>query len=64
MQFFDSLYAFGMKNEVMSQGDYRQKRLDRSHRRHLSAVRTLAQIRKMGPAVQINIAEKQINTSG
>jgi hypothetical protein len=47
-----------MKNEVMSQGDYRQKRLDRAHRRHLSAVRTLAQIRKMGPAVQINIAEK------
>jgi hypothetical protein len=24
----------------------------------------LAQIRKMGPAVQINIAEKQINTVG
>jgi hypothetical protein len=34
----------------------------RDARRHLSAVRTLAQIRKMGPAVQINIAEKQINT--
>jgi hypothetical protein len=64
VQFFDSLYAFGMKNEVMSQGDYRQKRLDRAHRRHLSAVRTLAQVRKMGPTVQINIAEVQINTTG
>jgi hypothetical protein len=64
VQFFDSLYAFGMKNEVMSQGDYRQKRLDRAHRRHLSAIRTLAQVRKMGSTVQINIAEKQINTSG
>jgi hypothetical protein len=28
------------------------------------SIRTLAQIRKMGPAVQINIAEKQINTAG
>jgi hypothetical protein len=25
---------------------------------------SLAQVRKMGPAVQINIAEKQINTVG
>ncbi len=41
-----------------------QERLDRTHRNHL-AMRTLAQIRKMGPAaVQINIAQKQINTSG
>jgi len=27
-------------------------------------MRTLVQIRKTGPAVQINIAEKQINTAG
>ncbi len=64
VQLFDALYAFGMKGETLSQGNYRQKRLDQAHRRHLSAVRTLAQIRKMGPAVQINIAEKQINTAG
>jgi hypothetical protein len=64
VQLFEGLYAVGMKNETLSQGDYRQKRLDRAHRRHLSAVRTLAQIRKLGPAVQINIAEKQINTAG
>ena len=42
-----------------------QERLDRTHRNHLSATSTLAQIRKLGPAaVQINIAQKQINTSG
>jgi len=34
----------------------------RAHNRHLSAVRVLAQMGKMGPAVQSNIAEKQINT--
>jgi hypothetical protein len=63
VQLFESLYAFEMKNEVMSQGDYRQKQFDRAHRRHLPAIRTLAQICKMNPAVQINTAEKQINTT-
>jgi hypothetical protein len=64
VQLFDAFYAFGMKSGTLSQDEYRQKRLDRAHRRHLSAIRTLAQIRKMGPVVQINIAEKQINTAG
>ncbi len=64
VQLFDAFYAFGMKSGTLSQDEHRQKRLDRAHRRHLSAIRTLAQIRKMGPTVQINIAEKQINTAG
>jgi len=37
-----------------------QRRLDRAHKRYLSAIRTFAQIRKMGP-VQINVAEQQVN---
>ena len=64
VQLFEALYAVGMKGGTFKQDDHRQKRLDRAHRRHLSAIRTLAQIRKLGPAVQINIAEKQINTAG
>jgi hypothetical protein len=64
VQLFEALYAVGMKSGTLIQDDHRQKRLDRAHRRHLSAIRTLAQIRKLGPAVQINIAEKQINTAG
>jgi hypothetical protein len=64
VQLFEGLYAVGMKSGSRIQDDHRQKRLDRAHRRHLSAIRTLAQIRKLGPAVQINIAEKQINTTG
>lgn len=63
VQLFEALYALEMKNATIRQGDYRQRRLDRAHRRHLSAIRTLAQVRKMGPAVQINIAEKQVNTA-
>ena len=49
---------------AIAQDNYFQKRLDQTHRRHLSAIRTLAQIRKLGPAVQINIADRQINTAG
>jgi hypothetical protein len=64
VQLFEVLYAAGMKGGTLKQDDHRQKRLDRAHRRHLWAIRTLAQIRKLGPAVQINIAEKQINTTG
>ena len=44
--------------------EFHQKRIDRAHKRHLSAIRTLAQISKMGPTLQINIAEKQVNTAG
>jgi hypothetical protein len=65
VQLFESLYATNLGKHTLAQGNYYQKRLDRTHRNHLSAIRTLAQIRKMGPAaVQINIAEKQINTTG
>jgi hypothetical protein len=64
LHYFETLYAQNMDEMTIPQGEFHQKRIDRAHRRHLSAVKTLAQIRKMGPAVQINIAEKQINTAG
>ena len=61
---FESLYASGLGKHFFDQGPYYQKRVDRAHRIHFSAIRTLPQIRKRGPAVQVNIAEKQINTVG
>lgn len=64
LHYFETLYAQNMNEMTILEGEFHQKRIDRAHRRHLSAVKTLAQIRKMGPAVQINIAEKQINTTG
>ena len=65
LQLFEGLYAANMYQDMSEkQGSYLQKQSERAHRNHLSAIRTLAQIRKMGPAVQINIAEKQINTAG
>ena len=64
VQCYETLYAQNATKMTMAWGEHHQRRIDRAHNRHLSAVRALAQVRKMGPAVQINIAEKQINTAG
>jgi hypothetical protein len=64
LQYFEAIYAQNMGELTITQSDYHQRRIDKAHRRYLSSIKALAQIRKMGPAVQINIAEKQINTTG
>ncbi len=63
LQYFELVYAQNTGNLSLAQSEFHQKRIDKIHRRYLSSIRTLAQIRKMGPAVQINIAEKQINAA-
>ena len=68
IQLFEGLYASGVsKGMPIARDGYHQKRLDQTYRRHLSAIRALAQIRKLlkgGAITQINIADKQINTTG
>jgi hypothetical protein len=61
LQFFEAIYAQNMGKLTITQGDYHQRRIDKAHRRYLSSIKALVQIRKLGPAVQINITEKQIN---
>jgi len=65
VQIFDSFCAQHLRKAHTRQADYLQRHLDRAHRRHLSAIRTLAQVRKLlKPAVaQINIGEQQVNIS-
>jgi hypothetical protein len=63
LQHAEIVYARNLGNLSNPQSEYHQRRLDRLHRRYLSSLKSLAQIRKMGPAVQINIAERQINTA-
>jgi hypothetical protein len=42
-----------------------QKCIDRAHRRYLSAIKTLATVRKLAlPVLQVNIARKQFNVAG
>ena len=52
-----------MHDEGVSFKDARhfERRLNGAHRRYLRAIETLARVRKMGPALQINIADQQIN---
>jgi len=64
LQYFQAIYTQNLGNFSIIQGDYHQRRIDKAHRRYLSSIKALAQIRKMGPAVQINIAEQQINQAG
>jgi hypothetical protein len=49
----------------LAQAEYHQSRCDRAHRRYLSAIKTLATVRKLAlPVLQVNIARKQVNVAG
>ena len=57
--------ASRLQSIPLPQADYHQRRQDRAHRRFLSACKTLAQVRKLvGPNVQVNVAEQQVNVMG
>jgi len=53
------------ENDSFARGTHYAKRLDGAHKRYLSAIKALAEVRKMQlPNVQVNIGEKQVNLSG
>jgi hypothetical protein len=65
LHYAEHLYERNLPKLVLTEDDYYPKRLDRLHRRYLSAMRSLAQVCKLlKPKVaQINIGDKQqINT--
>lgn len=65
LHYAELIYDQELPKLSLDQDDHHQKRLDRLHKRYLSAMRSLAQVRKLlKPKVaQINIGEKQqINT--
>jgi hypothetical protein len=66
LQYADALYVQNLPELSLGQDEHYQKRLDRLHKRYLSAIRSLAQVRKLlkPRATQINIADKQINVAG
>jgi hypothetical protein len=50
------------KDLTIKQADHWQRRIDSCHRRYLTAIKALATVRKLAvPAVQVNIARKQVN---
>lgn len=47
------------------QEELHQKRIDRLQRRYIAAIKSLAQVRRLlGPNVQVNLAEQQMNFGG
>ena len=59
----DLRYAQGGSSNL-HQANYHLKRQDRAHRRFLSAMKTLATVRKMAlPALQVNVGENQVNVA-
>ena len=49
----------------IQRGDYYQRRQERAQRRYLSAIRSLACVRRLLlPGVQVNIAAPQVNVAG
>lgn len=60
--------CLAQKSDIpLTVGDYFQRCIDRAQRRYLNAIKTLAQVRKLGlPALQVNIAAeggKQVNVA-
>ena len=65
VQYSDMMYVQRLEQGMsLEQGEYYQRRQDRAHRRLLSAIRTLATVRKLAfPVLQMNIGDKQINVA-
>jgi hypothetical protein len=62
----DSCMAKAESQSVtLTMGEYHRQRQNQAHKRYLSAIRTLAQVRRLQlPAMQINVADQQVNISG
>jgi hypothetical protein len=64
LYYAENIMAQGLKSS-MEWCEFHQRRLDHAHKRYLSALRTLAQVRKLAlPVLQVNIARKQVNIAG
>jgi hypothetical protein len=60
----ETLYA-GKDSMSLELGSYFQKCISAASKRHLAAVKALAVIRRLAiPALQINVARKQVNVAG
>lgn len=58
-------HSYAQSSEMtIRQAEYKQRQIDRAHARFLSALRTLAQVRKLAlPALQVNIGANQVNVA-
>lgn len=65
LRLYEATYVSSSQSEdglTIKQADFHLRRIDRAHRRLLSALKTLATIRRLAlPALQINVASQQVN---
>jgi hypothetical protein len=62
LYYAECLYAQNLGESLtIRQAEHRQQRLSKAQARYLSAIRTLAQIRRLGvPAIQVNVGHQQV----
>jgi hypothetical protein len=61
---YETIYAqaSGQGGMLIDDADHLEARIDQLHKRYLSAIKTLATVRKLQlPTVQINVGEQQVN---
>ena len=66
LHYLETIYALNVENNGLSGrwSESMQRSIDRAQRRYLSAIKSLVQVRRLlGPMVQVNIAEKQVNAA-
>jgi hypothetical protein len=57
----EALYAQHRQELSLRQAEFYEQRLGKAQARYLAAIRTLAQVRRLGvPAVQVNIGQQQV----
>lgn len=60
---YEALYTL-QKDQTIRQAEYQVRRIDSAHKRFLSAVATLARVRKLAlPTLQVNIGANQVNVA-
>ena len=64
LHYAETLYFQNMRDYSLTQATFHQHRITAAHNRYLSAIRTLAQVRRLqAPHVQVTIAEQQLNVA-
>jgi hypothetical protein len=65
MHYYDVLLVQQEETLSLRQAEYQQRRCERAQRRYLAALKALALVRKLAlPALQLNVAAKQVNVAG
>lgn len=64
VHYAEGFYAQSLGKVSFAEAEYQQECIHRAQRRYLVAIKVLAQVRRLlGPSIQINVAQNQINAA-